>query len=114
MEYYYKKGHPSYKTLPPFLGNCRETDTAAMEFIYPRNGSRITLARNFEGRKNELIVKLAHIKPSTPVYWYLDGKFMGQTTDYHEKGLMPAPGDHSITAVDALGNEIVVMITIEQ
>jgi penicillin-binding protein 1C len=114
MEYYYKKGHPSYKTLPPFLENCKETNTEAMEFIYPRNGSRITLARNFEGRKNELIVKLAHIKPSTPVYWYLDGKFMGQTADYHEIGLMPTPGDHGITAVDALGNEIVVMITIEQ
>lgn len=114
MEYYYKKGHPSYKTLPPFRGNCRETNTPAMEFIYPRNGSRITLAKNFEGRKNELIVKLAHIKPSTPVYWHLDEKFMGQTTDYHEIGLMPAPGDHTIMAVDALGNEIVITITIEQ
>ena len=113
MEYYYKKGHPSYKTLPPFLDNCRETNTAAMEFIYPRNGSRITLARNFEGKKNELVVKLAHVKPATPVYWYLDEKFIGQTLDYHEIGLMPAPGEHVITAVDALGNEVVITITIE-
>lgn len=113
MEYYYKKGHPSYKTLPPFLENCKVSNTAAMEFIYPRNGSRITLARNFEGKKNELVVKLAHVKPATPVYWYLDEKFIGQTTDYHEIGLMPSPGEHGITAVDALGNEVVVIITIE-
>ncbi|WP_110354408.1 penicillin-binding protein 1C [Arenibacter sp. ARW7G5Y1] len=113
MEYYYKKGHPSYKTLPPLMENCKETNVAAMEFIYPSNGSRITLARNFEGKKNELIIKLAHVKPATPVYWYLDGKFMGQTTDYHEMGLMPRPGKHGITAVDALGNEVALMITIE-
>ena len=113
MEYYYKKGHPSYRTLPPFVENCRETNTAAMEFIYPRNGSRITLARNFEGKKNELVVKLAHVKPETPVYWYLDEKFIGQTTDYHEIGLMPIPGEHGIMAVDALGNEVVIIITIE-
>ena len=113
MEYYYKKGHPSYKTLPPFQENCKDSNTAAMEFIYPRNGSRITLARNFEGKKNELVVKLAHVKPATPVYWYLDEKYIGQTTDYHEIGLMPSPGEHGIMAVDALGNEVVVIITIE-
>ncbi|MCK0188657.1 penicillin-binding protein 1C [Arenibacter sp. F20364] len=113
MEYYFKKGHPSYRPLPPFLEYCRETNTAAMEFIYPSNGSRITLARNFEGKKNELVVKLAHIKPETAVYWYLDEKFIGQTTDYHEIGVTPAPGKHRITAVDALGNEVIIMITIE-
>ena len=71
------------------------------------------MARNFEGKKNELVVKLAHVKPETPVYWYLDEKFIGQTTDYHEIGFMPAPGKHGITAVDALGNEVDIMITIE-
>lgn len=113
MEYYYKKGHPSYKTLPPFLENCRDSNSEAMEFIYPRNGSRITLARNFEGKKNELVVKLAHVKPATPVYWYLDEKFIGQTSDFHEIGLIPSLGEHRIMAVDALGNEVVVMVTIE-
>ena len=113
MEYYYKKGHPSYKTLPPFLENCRDSNSEAMEFIYPRNGSRITLARNFEGKKNELVVKLAHVKPATPVYWYLDEKFIGQTSDFHEIGLIPSLGEHRIMAVDALGNEVVVIVTIE-
>ena len=113
MEFYYKKGHPTYKTLPPFLDNCKETNTSVMEFIYPRNGSRITLPKNFEGKKNELIVKLAHSKPETPVYWYLDEKFIGETINFHEKGLIPQPGNHRITVVDALGNEVVVTITLE-
>ena len=113
MEFYFKKGHPTYKTLPSFQDNCQHTNTAVMEFIYPRNGSRITLPKNFEGKKNELIVKLAHVKPETPVYWYLDEKFIGQTMDYHEKGLIPELGNHRITVVDALGNEVVIMITIE-
>jgi penicillin-binding protein 1C len=113
MEYYYKKGHPSYKPLPPFLENCRETNTTAMEFIYPKNGSSITLAKNFEGEKNELVVKLAHIKPETAVFWYLDEIYIGQTTDFHEIGLTPTPGKHGIMVVDALGNEVDIMITIQ-
>jgi len=113
MEFYYKRGHPTYRTLPPFLDNCRETNTSVMEFIYPRNGSRITLPTNFEGNKNELIVKLAHAISGTPVYWFLDEKFIGETTNYHEKGLIPETGRHRITAVDAFGNEVVMTITIE-
>jgi len=113
MEFYYKKGHPVYRTLPPFLNDCQVVNTTVMEFIYPKNGSKLSLSRNFESKKNELVVKLAHAKPETQVYWYLDEKFIGETTDYHEKGLTPELGNHTITVVDALGNEAVVMITIE-
>jgi penicillin-binding protein 1C len=71
------------------------------------------LAKNFEGEKNELVVKLAHIKPETAVFWYLDERYIGQTTDFHEIGLTPTPGKHGIMVVDALGNEVDIMITIQ-
>ena len=84
-----------------------------MEFIYPKNGSRITLTKNFEGSKNELVLKLAHAKPETEVYWYLDNTFLKQTIDFHEIGILPSEGKRKITVVDALGNEVNVTITIE-
>ncbi|MGB5553699.1 MAG: penicillin-binding protein 1C, partial [Flavobacteriaceae bacterium] len=113
MEYYYKKSHPIYKPLPPFRNDCKSNIAPPMEFIYPKNGSRISLAKNFEGKQNELILKLAHAKPETEVYWYIDERFIAQTKNFHEIGVVPSEGIHKITAVDALGNEVKVTITIE-
>ncbi|TMM59199.1 penicillin-binding protein 1C [Maribacter algarum] len=113
MEFYYKRTHPLYKPLPPFRNDCKSTNAPPMEFIYPKNGSRISLTKNFNGEKNEVVLKLAHAKPETGVYWYLDDRFISQTKDFHEIGLIPDLGRHKITVVDALGNEVSVTITIE-
>lgn len=113
MEFYYKRSHPSYRSLPPFRADCQSTNAPPMEFIYPKNGSRITPTKNFEGNKNEIVLKLAHAKPETLVFWYLDDTYISQTKDFHEIGLLPTPGKHKITVIDALGNEVFVTITIE-
>jgi len=113
MEFYYKRTHPLYKPLPPFREDCKRTNAPPMEFIYPKNRSRITLTKNFEGKKNEVVLKLAHAKPETEAYWYLNDVFISQTKDFHEIGISPELGRHKITVVDALGNEVNVTITIE-
>ncbi|MFH6603264.1 penicillin-binding protein 1C [Maribacter algicola] len=113
MEFYFKRAHPTYKTLPPFRQDCQADNVSPMEFIYPKDGSRITLPKNFEGKTNELILKLAHAEPDTEVYWYLGGTFLQQTRNFHEIGLLLSLGEHKITALDALGNEVAITITIE-
>jgi penicillin-binding protein 1C len=113
MEFYYKRTHPIYKSLPPFRNDCVSTNDSPMEFIYPKNESRISLTKNFEGKQNEVVLKLSHTKPETQVYWYLDDLFISQTKYFHEIGLIPGLGKHKITVVDALGNEVNVRITIE-
>lgn len=113
MEYYYKKSHPVYKPLPPFRLDCSSTNTPSMEFIYPKEGSRISLSKNFEGKQNELVLKLAHTEPETEVYWYLDQRFIALTKDFHEIGVVPDIGKHSVTAVDGLGFELSITITID-
>lgn len=113
MEFYYKRTHPLYRSLPPFRNDCIPTNVAPMEFIYPKNGSRITLTKNFEGKKNELVLKLAHGQPETEVYWYLGDTYLQRTKDFHEIGILPGTGKHKITAVDRLGNEVYITITIE-
>ncbi|MEX0290997.1 MAG: penicillin-binding protein 1C [Flavobacteriaceae bacterium] len=113
MEFYYKKNSPSYVPLPPLRRDCLGPATPSMDFIYPKNGSRISLTKNFEGEKNELVLKLAHTKPGTKVFWYLDERFITQTQNFHETGILPDQGKHKITALDELGNEKVITITIE-
>ncbi len=113
MEFYYKRTHPTYSALPPFREDCQQTNAPPMEFIYPKMGSRITLTKNFDGKIGELILKLAHAKPETTVFWYLDDAFVSQTKNFHEIGLVPSVGMHKITVIDSLGNEVFVTITIE-
>lgn len=113
MEFYYKRTHPTYKTVPTFRQDCQSTNASPMEFIYPKNGSRITLIKGFGGKKNELVLQLAHSKPETKVYWYLNETFVQETKDFHEIGLLPSMGRHKITVIDALGNEVNISITIE-
>ncbi|QWX83412.1 penicillin-binding protein 1C [Cellulophaga sp. HaHaR_3_176] len=113
LEYYYKKTHPTYKSLPSYRSDCVPVHVATMQFIYPRDRSKIMLAKNFEGKRNELILKLAHAKPETKVFWYLDTTFIKETKDFHEIGLLPDVGSHIISVVDELGNEASITITIE-
>ncbi|MFK5973670.1 MAG: penicillin-binding protein 1C [Flavobacteriaceae bacterium] len=113
IEFYYKRTHPTYRTLPVFRRDCQSTAASPMAFIYPKNGSCISLIKGFGGKKNELVLQVAHSKPGTKVYWYLDETFVQQTKDFHEIGLLPASGRHKITVIDALGNEVNISITIE-
>ncbi|NAS12517.1 penicillin-binding protein 1C [Poritiphilus flavus] len=113
MEFYYKRRNPTYRSLPPYREDCRAAAEEIMEFIYPRNGSRISLTKNFDGKLNELALKLAHSKSGSKVFWYLDEKYLGDTADFHELGILPKPGKHKITAVDEEGNEKSITITIE-
>lgn len=113
MGYYYQRSHPSYSILPPYKDNCRQMGTPDMAFIYPKNGSRITLTKNFAGEKGELVLKLAHIDSGKRVYWYLDDRFIGETVHFHEKGILSDTGEHDITVVDEMGNEARISIVIE-
>ncbi|WP_158974756.1 penicillin-binding protein 1C [Cellulophaga sp. L1A9] len=113
LEFYYKRTHPTYKSLPEFRSDCVSVLVPTMEFIYPKDRSRIILAKNFEGKTNELILKLAHAKPETKVFWYLDSTFIKETKDFHEAAILPDKGDHTISVVDEFGNEASIVINIQ-
>nr|WP_322930256.1 penicillin-binding protein 1C [Arenibacter sp. GZD-96] len=113
QEFYYKKAHPEYQNVPPLRADCLGAEESGMAFIYPKDKSRISLSKNFEGTYNELILKVAHRRSDTKVFWYLDDRFIGETLHFHELGVLPDPGNHRITAVDAYGNEVAIEITID-
>ncbi|WP_072347626.1 penicillin-binding protein 1C [Flavobacteriaceae bacterium A100] len=114
MEYYYKTKNPFYKTLPRFREDCMGENAIFMQFIYPKENTKIFLPKDFDGNTNELILKIAHSKPETTLYWYLNETFIGTTKDIHDIGVIPKIGKHLITVVDALGNEVNRYITISE
>ena len=112
MEYYYKSKNPFYKPLPQFRSDCVGEENITMQFIYPKEASTIFLPKDFDGKTNELILKIAHTKPETTVFWYVDETFIGTTRDIHDMAIIPEQGEHLITVVDIFGNEAVKKIII--
>ena len=112
-EWYYKQHHPEYKPLPPFKAGCGEDSFQSMQFIYPPMNAHIKLPKQLDGSKGFLTVELAHSNPNATIFWHLDDTYQTQTQDFHKISLQPAPGKHSLTAVDGEGNTVSTTVFIE-
>ena len=49
----------------------------------------------------------------TSIFWHLDETYQTQTQDFHKISLQPAPGKHSLTAVDDEGNTVSTTFFVE-
>jgi len=108
MAYYYQKINPYYEIEPSLHPDCIKENSNNMEMIYPKNGSKLFLPRNLDGKKNEIVFKLAHTKPNELVYWHLDGFFIGTTKGKHNRVIFTAIGHHKLTVIDTDGNELII------
>lgn len=112
-EWYYKQHHPEYTSLPPFKSGCGEDAMQLMQFIYPPMNARISLPKQMDGSRGFLTVELAHSNPNTTIFWHHDEAYLTQTQDFHKISLQPAPGKHSLTAVDSEGNTVSMSFFVE-
>ena len=110
--YYYKSNNAFYKELPPYREGCESPSINGMAFIYPNQESNVFLPKDFNGKTNELVLKVAHSKPETELFWYINSLYIGSTKDIHDMAILPIAGQHLITVVDALGNELKHDITV--
>jgi len=114
MAYYYKTKNPFYKPLPRLRLDCMGATSVTMDFIYPKADNTIFLPKDFDGKTNDLVLKIAHSKQESTVFWYVDDTYVGSTTDIHELAILPKKGEHVITVVDEFGNEAKRFIAISE
>jgi penicillin-binding protein 1C len=113
MEYFYKKKHSEYRTLPPFAPGCSATrNIPVMEFIYPSPGIKIFIPRDQTGELTRVITDIVHRIPSKKIFWHLDASYIGTTTFIHRLEIFAGRGDHVLTAVDEDGNTIRCAFTV--
>ena len=114
QEWYYKNKNPFYKILPPFRADCIfDNETKYMDMIYPANNSKLYIPVDIDGKPGSVIFKLAHRNPQAIVYWSLDGKYIGSTTQLHQMELRPDKGLHRLNMVDQNGETLNLKFTIE-
>ncbi len=103
--WYYKSYDASYEEPPGFLKDCPSVDEKEfMEFIYPKQFSRVYIPREIDGDGGRAIFEVAHKLPGTTIYWHLDEKYLGSTTSKHQMGITADTGNHTISLVDEDGN----------
>ena len=114
MEYYYKDKNPFYKSLPKFRADCLGETKNTMKFLYPTEKSTIFLPKDFDGKKNELILKVAHSNKDAVLYWYANKTFLGTTKEIHDFAVSPEIGEYKLTVMDNFGNEIHQSVIIKE
>jgi penicillin-binding protein 1C len=107
MEYFYRKKHAEYKTLPPVARGCNaDRNIPVMEFIYPTAGIKIFIPRDQTGKSTRVVTEVAHRNPSKKIFWHLDETYIGTTRFLHQIEMFAGPGNHFLTVVDEDGNSL--------
>lgn len=108
MAHYYRQVDPSYQSLPLWKDGCAPEQGAAtvMEIIYPTEGAKIYVPLELDGSRGRVVFEVAHERPSMRVFWHLNDRFIGSTTDNHQIGLAPEAGNYTLTLVDESGERI--------
>jgi penicillin-binding protein 1C len=109
-EWYYKKRHSDYRSLPPFRNDCIESidrsGALSLSLIYPRRNGLIYIPVELDGRRGRTVFEAAHRNARATIYWHLDDEFLGATKDIHRIALAPKPGLHTVTLVDENGERL--------
>jgi penicillin-binding protein 1C len=106
MEYYYKTKNYQYHVLPPFGPGCDQSDANPMELIYPKDGAKVYVPLEADGKRGRMICNAAHRQAGTKIFWHLDGKYVGESSAFQQMALNPSPGMHQLTLVDNAGNTL--------
>ena len=105
MEYYYRKSHPGYRTLPKWLpGSRQQNEIQMVELIYPDDRLMVYLPKSNNGHKGEVIFQAAHRRAGATIFWHLDETYLGSTKEIHQVSASPTPGNHKLLIVDESGN----------
>lgn len=106
-EHYYKAKNPSYTPLPSFRADCQNPqEEQPMEFIYPKNRTKIYIPIDYNGEASRTVFKATHRKTNAKIYWHIDNSFLGSTTEFHHMELNPKPGYHKLILVDEEGYKL--------
>ncbi|MCP4217766.1 MAG: penicillin-binding protein 1C [bacterium] len=107
QEYYYRRRHPEYRTLPLYRKDCRSAGReSVMSLVYPSKGTSIYIPVDLDGKPGSAMFRAVHRTPDTAIFWHIDDRFIGRTSTFHQVTVNPAPGRHRLILMDEKGNRL--------
>ncbi|MBN2104863.1 penicillin-binding protein 1C [bacterium] len=118
MEWYYKRHHSDYSSLPPYkqleASALKRLAYHSLSLIYPDNRGVIYVPVELSGQRGRTVFEAAHRHPQMKIFWHIDGHYLGETREIHQMELAPKPGDHILTLIDEQGQLIQQKFTVIQ
>ena len=113
QEWYYMRTHSDYRPLPPYHPAYAGTRASGVvEIIYPQEGMSVVAPVALDAKSQGVIFSAAHSDPGAVLFWHLDGEYLGETTHgQHKIKVVPPPGPHVLTVIDANGHSAAVRFT---
>jgi len=95
--------------MPSHLPSCTAVMKKRAKFAieYPVNGITVFIPRNMNEEYQQVVCK-ASSQTKSPLLWYIDGKFIGETHDFHNMAVQCNPGKHVLSVFDNDGEEQMV------
>ncbi|HET8865435.1 MAG TPA: penicillin-binding protein 1C [Gracilimonas sp.] len=105
-EWYYRKSHAGYKTLPELKPGCGDQEIASMKLVYPYRTSTIFVPTELDGSQGKTVFEVAHRGDKARIFWHLNEQYLGETSRIHQMPLSPKPGNHTLTLIDDNGEKL--------
>ncbi len=109
QEYYYRRSHAEYRTLPnarPDCAGARDPGKNALALLYPDADARVLIPQELDGHRGRTVFEAVARRRDATIYWHLDGQYLGETHTFHQQSLDIEPGEHILTLVDDTGDRI--------
>ncbi len=108
QEFYYKRDHPEYRTLPPYRADCAklihaEDGAGVMNLIYPEPDTSVYVPVELDGRMGQVVFEAVHRDEESVIHWHLDDRYVATTKRFHQISANPEPGDHMLVLTDGDG-----------
>ncbi len=98
------KNGRSVDAVPAHAAHCATvSDDARLELVYPVDGIKIFVPRDFDGEHERIVFSAKHQRPSEHLFWYLNGSLIGETVEYHELSVELDAGSYRLTVQDEEG-----------
>ncbi|HEY6913250.1 MAG TPA: penicillin-binding protein 1C [Paludibacter sp.] len=103
-EFFYRKLHPEYAPLPPYMTSCIPPHEHVLDIMEPDNNTAIYIPKGIEGEQGMLIFEAVHRNPNATLFWHIDSEYISQTKGTHKIEVSPSIGKHILTVEDEEGN----------
>jgi penicillin-binding protein 1C len=91
-------------SIPVHADNCMgHKDNKRIEIVYPVDDIKIFIPRDFDGKYEKIVLAVKHNRPSTQLFWYMNGALIGTTINRHLLAVDLDPGRYDLTVQDEEG-----------
>jgi penicillin-binding protein 1C len=111
VEWFYRKQHYEYRSLPPFRGGGAQA-IRSFSVMVPTEGAVLYAPVEISGSEGQLVFEAAATSPESVLYWHLDDEYLGLTKGDHRIECRPAAGKHTLTVVDDRGASETLRFTV--